>query len=172
MKLSLIYSLLPLAAIACSSSSSTSSTTDSGSSDATVGDAPTGDAGVTVTCTRTTADLCASPGSADCPYPTFASARAASCCAAQGCFVKVTSSTCGGYDVAEARGIDTVTSYYYDHANGNLVAVVRFGSSLVGGYVCGAGPATFDTPSCAETGFACVPGGDAGTDGASDASGD
>ncbi len=158
MKLSLRFSpitFIPLlvsalALAACSSTSSTGSNADAGGGDATV------DGGtVTIACTARVAAVCATP-SADCPYPTLATARAAACCASSGCSLKVTSSPCGGYDVAELQGTDTVTSYYYDPATGNLVASVHSGATMLGGDTCNAGPAIFDAPNCPRSSFACV----------------
>ena len=158
------FSSLALCTGACSSTS-TAGASDAGNGDANV-DGANPDGSITVTCTQTTQTACAAASPAECPYPTFASARAASCCGATGCTLKVTSSPCGGYDVAETQGVDTVTSYYFDHATGNLVATVHFGATMLGGNACNAGPATFDAPNCTRSSFTCVAG-DAGADAAS-----
>jgi hypothetical protein len=162
MKLTTIACSLFITIVACTSTTSTTGTPSDGgvTPDATVdaGGGTDSGASVTVACARTAVDICAGGVTADCPYPKFADARAAACCAATGCFVKVTTSSCGVYDVAEAKGIDTVTRHYFDHASGSLVAVVRYGASLIGGYVCGAGPASFDAPACDPSTFACVAG--------------
>jgi hypothetical protein len=182
MKLSLLSSSLPLpllsvlsslalATVACSSTTSSTPAADGGA-DATV-DGASPEGSITVTCTRTAATACAASSTADCPYPTFAAARAASCCGATGCTVKVTSSPCGGYDVAELQGVDTVTTYYFDHTSGDLVATVHFGATMIGGNECNAGPATFDAPNCTRASFACVPDvADASVDAAADAASD
>jgi hypothetical protein len=155
-------------ALAACMTSSTGTTPDAGStSDAAVPtDADAG--GVTVACTTTAVALCAQAAPNACKYPTFDDARAASCCGA-GC-VKLTSVPCGGYDVAMDQGIDTQTSYYFDHASGKLVAVVMYGATLVGGYTCGGGPASFAVPTCERSLFACsdAGAGDAGADSAGD----
>jgi hypothetical protein len=170
MKLTTLTCSLFITVVACTSTTSTTAMPSDGGStaDATVNDAGAGavdsGAGVVVACTQTAATACAT-APADCPYPTFADARAAACCSGAGC-IKVSSSPCGAYDVAEARGVDTATRHYFDPASGNLVAIVRYGASLVGGFVCGAGPASFDAPSCDPSTLVCVTGDvdDAGAD--------
>src|SRR4051812_36876752 len=108
MKLSILFSALPVfcalsAFAACKDTVTDITPGDGGSSDAPGEDASI-DANVTVACTRTVATACATPSPSDCPYPTFAEARAAACCDTT-CTVRVSSSTCAGYDVAEDRGV-------------------------------------------------------------------
>jgi hypothetical protein len=53
---------------------------------------------------------------------------------------------CDGYDIAVSGGVDTSTTYYYDHATGQLVAILDFG---IGRDRCAAGPPSgFAAPSC------------------------
>ena len=171
MKLSLLFSLIPFcgfaAFAACTNTVTNIGPADGGSTDALADDGGA-DASVTVTCNRTVATACATPSATDCPFPTFEAARAAAGCDTT-CTVRVSSSACGAYDVAEERGVDTVTSHYFDHTSGSLVAIVRYGATLIGGYTCGAGPSTFDAPSCAASTFVCIGATDGGADAADDA---
>jgi hypothetical protein len=167
MKLSLFASSIPFALLAaCSSSSTTTAPLDAGG---TVSDGASDvvtDGSVAVACAQTVVAACATASPTDCPYPTFDAARAAACCGST-CTVKVSAAPCGAYDVAELQGIDTVTRHYFDHASGGLVAIVRYGTTIIG-YACGTGPAAFDAPKCAATSFVCVAGDDAGSDAAGD----
>jgi len=111
-----------------------------------------GDAGTTVTCPKTVADLCAAgdppPGTSTGPFcrstvtaaendPIFCPAGRAS-----------TVATCGAYTVVRNVGADSGYFYYYD-SSGALVAVTQVGNSgerCLGGPPT-FGPATFATPS-------------------------
>jgi hypothetical protein len=70
-----------------------------------------------------------------------------SCATIGGRLIRMSPMPCDGFDVLVSSGTDTGTSYYYESASGNLVAVVDY-SANTGSNYCVAGPASFAPPEC------------------------
>ena len=118
---------------------------------------PGNDAGPPLACQKTVDTYCGDTGTrgVGCNY-----AKSVQACA--GVFGE-SYAPCGQYDVLAEHGVDTGSRSYYDHATGNLVAVIDWSANGGGSTECVAGPASgFVEPTSCGPYTDCTPTVDAG----------
>jgi hypothetical protein len=121
--------------------------TDSGTDSASNDSAPPGDSDAPLPCARPANDECYAENGGGGTWPPechtdFASSRAA-------CGLNQQLASCGQYDLIESNGVDTGYSYYYDHATGQLVAILGRSANFGGSVKCVGGPPSgFSEPTC------------------------
>lgn len=166
--------VLLLALAGCSAPSNGSSFAAGGSAgDASVADAGTNadananacvvDGGPGVRCTESLASYCAPSGNhvgltnGGC-MTTLQSVQANPPCASAG--LQTMFESCGPLELLSISGIDFGTTYFYEAASGDLIAVTVTGLSDLQGPSCIAGPPCLAIPNCGPSQMVC----DAGVD--------
>jgi hypothetical protein len=98
-----------------------------------------------LSCPGTAAAACQGPDSGVSPPCYLEWAQASASC---GGGAPQWTASCGAYDVVGDLGVDTSVQYFYDHATGQLAAVIDTGP-VPGGATCLGGPqGGFHLPSC------------------------
>ena len=107
-------------------------------------------------CSSSVASYCASAPQPICNWSVYTEPTSFNC------QFTVLSTSCGSYDIAYQRGVDTAVESYYERTNGTLVAAVSVSANVGSGRFCIAGPSSgFSEPTCPLSGFAasCPDGG-------------